>query len=70
MYAFPNAKNGETSVENLQVLGFARGNDKVEAILNFNLENKWAEEAGYSEAMALAVRDNLSDADFESIPLR
>lgn len=70
-YTFsPNANNCEISVENLQVFGFARGSNKVKAVQNFNLGNKWIEEAGYSEAMVLPISDRLSDADFEPLPLR
>lgn len=65
----PNFERSSLMVENLQVLGFARGNNKKEAVQNFGLENKWIKEAGFSEAMALSTGDNLKDSDFESLPL-
>jgi hypothetical protein len=65
----PNFERSSLVVENLQVLGFAMGNNKEEAVQNFGIENKWVKEAGFSEAMALVITDTLKDSDFESIPL-
>ncbi|MCU0666900.1 MAG: hypothetical protein MUF05_07395 [Candidatus Omnitrophica bacterium] len=66
----PNFERSSLTVENLQVLGFTRGNNKREAVRNFGLENKWIKEAGFSEAMAITIGENLKDIDFESFRLR
>lgn len=65
----PNSENGGVGIDNLQVLGFALGSNKKEAIRKFVLENEWIKEAGFSEVMAFALVEGLKDEDFRSVPL-
>ena len=56
-YTFqPGSKSIEPDVDNLQILGFGRGENSEEAFQNFLNESKWVQKTSFEEAIALELR--------------
>lgn len=66
----PNFMSSNQGVENLQVLGFACGNNKEEAVRSFRCQNIWLENTGFSEAMAFVIGEDLENFDFRTFTLK
>ena len=65
----PYSEEKNTLVENLQLLGFAFGSNKKEAVNNFVLENDWVTEEGISEVIVLALENGLKEEEFFPLEL-
>ena len=65
----PNPEPSNVMVENLQVLGFTKANNKIEAVQNFKAENSWVKDAGYTRVIALAIGDDPDGPGFKTFVL-
>jgi hypothetical protein len=52
----PNSTSAEPDIDNLQVLGFALGNDEEEALENLVTENEWILATSFDEVECLELK--------------
>ena len=61
-YTFqPNSKSIEPDIENLQVVGFAKGKDPKEAFKRLIKENNYLLETGFNEVLSYELAEGLEE---------
>lgn len=52
----PNSEVIEPDIENLQVLGFSKGNDGEDAVSNFLAQSEWIGETSFDKVFVLELK--------------
>ena len=60
----PYTENSKPLVGHLQLLGFAFGRDKKEAVHNLVEKNDWVKEEGFAEVIAIALENGLKKEEY------